>query len=403
MEREYIRRRSGGPVMRPSHHRRRPPWVVWVLLALALIVAATFIIVKVSESREKEGTSPPPSSAVSLAESSPVSQILDQPVSPPPQATPDAPAVMPEQTAPEADPEDWGDLMTADGAGYEYYHFDESATNDYITAVASAASSLSGSATLYNLVVPTSMDVMLPESYIADQQIDSSQQSKALDSYIIPSINAMAPDVKTVPLYTALRQRCDQYIYFRTDRTWTQQGAYYAYREFCGAKGVQPLELDQFEKKEYSGFMGGFAAQAGEERFIADTVEAYLPGGATSLRFTDQNGEVNEDWAVISNGENYSSSLLYLIFAAGDQPYKVLENSDISDGSACVVVQDSFGNFFIPFLTQHYQYVYAVDYRYYQGSVPQLVSDTGASDVILLNHILATSSADGVSSLSGLF
>ena len=51
----------------------------------------------------------------------------------------------------------------------------------------------------------------------------------------------------------------------------------------------------------------------------------------------------------------------------------------------------------------HYQHVYVVDYRYYEGSVPQLASDKGASDVIILNQVMAVSSEDAVSSLQDLF
>ena len=44
-----------------------------------------------------------------------------------------------------------------------------------------------------------------------------------------------------------------------------------------------------------------------------------------------------------------------------------------------------------------------MDYRYYEGSVPQLASDKGASDVIILNQVMAVSSEDAVSSLQDLF
>ena len=121
------------------------------------------------------------------------------------------------------------------------------------------------------------------------------------------------------------------------------------------------------------------------------------------MNFTDSDGVEYEDWSVISDGDGYDSSLLYLIFAAGDQPYKVLENSDITDNSACVVVQDSFGNYFIPFLTQHYQKVYVVDYSRYSNSVPELVNESGATDVILLTNVIATSSSSAVESLQSIF
>ena len=41
-----------------------------------------------------------------------------------------------------------------------------------------------------------------------------------------------------------------------------------------------------------------------------------------------------------------------------DRPYNVVENPAITDGSACLVIKDSYGNALIPFLVDHYQYLY---------------------------------------------
>ena len=397
MDTKFTYRTKGGPLRRPPR-RRRTPWIIWVLLALALIVAVVFVIVKLTSREAEEEGAPEPSPPASLESPDPAAVPPSDPT-----AEPTASPAAPSQITPDSAPEDKGSYMTVGGSAYEYYQFDLETTNSYITAVSEAGTALNGIASLYHLVVPTGMDIELPDSYLVQYNVNSSDQRKAIDRDIYPSVNAMNASVKTIPLFDALLQHCNEYVYFRTDRTWTQLGAYYAYREFCQAKGFQPVSLDQLEKKSYEGFLGGFSEGEEDYSLISDTVDAYLPGGTTSLSFTDSNGESFEGWNVISDGEGYSNSLLYLIFAAGDQPYKVLENSDLTDNSACLVVQDSFGNFFIPFLTQHYQHVYVVDYQLYSGSVPQLAQEKGASDVIILNSIISTSSASGVESLKGLF
>ena len=65
----------------------------------------------------------------------------------------------------------------------------------------------------------------------------------------------------------------------------------------------------------------------------------------------------------------------------------MITNKDLSDGSACIVVKESFGNAFVPFLVDHYQYVYVIDYRYWKGSLEELVGETGATDVIFINNL----------------
>ncbi len=393
MERDYVFRRGGSPFRRPSR-RRGPPWIVWVLLALALIVGITVLIIRLAGGSEE----PAPESSQLASTASASSQDLI----PTPAPTPEPTSTAPPQTAPDSAPQDIGGLMVVNGGAYEYYHFSEEATNKYITTVANAGNALSG-ATLYNIVVPTAMDVRLPDSYLTEHNVDSSDQRKAIDRYIYPSIHAMNPNVKTVPLINALASHYTEHIYFDSDRTWTQLGAYYAYEQFCQVKGIQAVSLDQFEKKSYEGFMGSFASQVGEEALYMDTVDAYYSSANTSLDYTDSDGVTQEGFAVIANGDDYDSSLLYLIFAAGDQPYKVLHNSDLNDGSACVVVQESFGNFFIPFLTSHYQDVYVVDYRSYTGNVPELASQVSASDVIILTNVIMTSTDSAVDTFASLF
>lgn len=399
--REFIRRKSGGPVRRPSR-RNGPSRILWVLLALA-VIAAIFLLIfffrKNSGNGEEKGTGSVPEPTPLVSDSS---NLTSEPSSAP--ATPEPPsAAMPDQSYPDSAPTDMGSFMIAEGKGYDYYKFSEENTNNFILAVDNAAKSLPSSVNFYSVIIPTSMDVTLQESYLVDNQVDSSDQRKAIDSYIYPSISAMAPTVKTVPTFNPLREHCNEYIYFNSDRTWTQLGAYYVYRSFCSVKGIEPVSLDSLTKKEYEGFSGGFYGESSSDSLYTDTVEAYFPGGNTSLSFTDSEGSQYENWAVIADGDGYDSSLLYLIFAAGDQPYKLLENSDVTDSSACVVVQDSYGNYFIPFLTQHYQKVYVVDYRSYSYSVPELVSESGAADIILMANVLATSSSSTSESLNSIF
>ena len=106
---------------------------------------------------------------------------------------------------------------------------------------------------------------------------------------------------------------------------------------------------------------------------------------------------------MIQDGTDYDKENLYLIFIAGDQPYEEITNKDLNDGSACVVVKESFGNAFVPFLVNHYQHIYVVDYRYYKGNIAALAKEKGATDVIMLNNISMTRNADLVDSISGKF
>lgn len=410
MEKDYVPRRTSSaparrrPPARGGRNNRRkssPPPIIPIAILLVLVVVVVVLIVVFTGGKKDPDSSSQASSQTSSALSSQVSSSGVSEVS----STASSELSMPEQKKPDKEPEKLTTMVQVGDTGYEYYNFVEDTANDYITMVSKAGEELKGSATLYDMVIPTSMDIMLPESYIEEHGINSQDQRKAIEDYIYPSINAMNPDVKTVSIFDALRLHSDEYIYFRTDHHWTQLGAYYAYEQFCKVKGFEPTPLSQFDKKSYEGFLGSFYSDSQSDAMASnpDTVEAYVPKANATLYARQQQGDDLVDWPVIQDGSDYSSENLYLIFIAGDQPYEEITNQDLTDGSSCVVVKESFGNAFVPYLVNHYQTIYVVDYRYYDGNIADLAKEKGAKDVIMLNNISMTRNADLVESISGKF
>ena len=69
-------------------------------------------------------------------------------------------------------------------------------------------------------------------------------------------------------------------------------------------------------------------------------------------------------------------------------------NNDLPDAPNCVVIIDSFGNAFAPFLTQNYNTVYAIDYRKYNAMNLQTFCEKfDIDDVIVAPYMMATQSA----------
>ncbi len=395
--------RRVSPPRRPPKRRRRPlPLGLIAAVVLVVVIVIVLVIVFTRGNGGEEGDASSLVSQTSSLGEAVSSQPADS-ATPSPEPEPEEP--LPDQEHPDGEPDTYDAMVVVEGAGYGVYKFSEEDTNSYIKLVCDAEETLPESATLYNMIVPTALDVLLTEDYITEQEIDSSDQRKAIEDYIYPSIQNLNGEVKTVSLFDSLRKHCDDYIYYNTDPSWTQLGAYYAYVEFCAAAGLDAVPLDDFEEKSYSGYLGGYYSLSGDVNmtYNTDTVRAYVSSANSSLSFTGQDGSEQSGWPVIQDGDAYDSTYLSLIFIAGDQPYAEITNSDLDDDSACVVVKDSYGNVFVPFLLNHYQHVYVVDYRYYSGSVPNLVDETGATDVILLNGIRATSDEDSISSLSDVF
>ena len=273
-------------------------------------------------------------------------------------------------------------VVTVDDAAYELYTYLDDVAGNYADSINKVASALDGKADVYDMVIPLSSEITFPDNL--KDEINSSDQHQAMQD-----IQAKMNDkVKSVDIYDALMQHRNEYIYFRTDHHWTALGAYYAYRQFCETKGIEPEDLTGYETKEFDGFLGSFYNDTSDAKLKAnpDVVTAYLPHDESVLHVTASDG-TKYDWPVIYDVSNYGAGLKYSTFIASDNPYTEIENQSLTDGSSCVVVKESFGNAFIPFLVDHYQTIYVIDYRYWTGSVSKLAEEKGVSDVIFLNNL----------------
>ena len=106
----------------------------------------------------------------------------------------------------------------------------------------------------------------------------------------------------------------------------------------------------------------------------------------------------------MSDGNKLRAANKYLSFVCGDHPYGIMTNPTITDGSSCLVIKESFGNAMVAYLTQNYQNVYVVDYRYinqvFPGTLRQFVDERGIQDVMFINNVSATRSPALVNALS---
>ena len=86
----------------------------------------------------------------------------------------------------------------------------------------------------------------------------------------------------------------------------------------------------------------------------------------------------------------------YLTFLGTDYALTTVTNNSSPDGPTCIVIKDSFGNALVPFLTQCYHKIYAIDYRKFSGQGLRTLIDTyDADDVIFAPYLIATQAADG--------
>ena len=293
-----------------------------------------------------------------------------------------------------------GGVYVVGSAGYEMYNYVGSLAEKYQSTVNAVADSLSGVSQVYAMAIPLSSGITLPDELFSD--IPGSDQAQAEKDILA----GMGQNVKTIPLHDVMMSHRTEYIYFRTDHHWTALGAYYAYVQFCTAKGITPHNLSDYEVSQFPGFLGSFYNDGGKPDAMKndpDTVNAYHPVSATaSMKYGDNENSTLTGGQVIFDESTASASLKYGTFIMGDNPFTVIENPEVSNGESCIVVKESFGNSFVPFLVDHYQTVYVVDYRYYSGSITQLARDKGVKDVLFVNNLSAIRGSYQMGKLAGV-
>ncbi len=297
-----------------------------------------------------------------------------------------------------------GYYLSGDTA-YELYYFNKSAAPRYAALINRAAQALEGKAQVYDMVIPLSYTFALDGSL--QDSLGVADGAKAA-AYLY---SGMDPAVVKVDVASALMAHREEYIFFRTDHHWTATGAYYAYTAFCQSAGLTPTPLSAYEKLSFGGFLGTLYAKTNQPAALRDhpdTVEAYVPMGTNAMTVLMSDGVEHTEYPIVQRRTDAfyaAAASKYNCFIAGDNPLTTIHNSNIAAdrrGTAVVLVKESFGNAFAPFLVDSFEYVYIMDYRYYDGDLTQFVTTHGVQTVIFLNNLVATTSDARLSELEAL-
>jgi len=271
----------------------------------------------------------------------------------------------------------------------EMYGISESSLKSYADIISTLAERCPD-VRVYSLIAPTQVEFYGPENY----RTGNRSQKKGIQI----AYDFMSDKVIKVDAWSSLAQHTDEYLYFRTDHHWTARGAYYAYLAFAAQAGIDnPQPLDKYESGSVDGFVGtmyGFSGKAQVLQDNPDTIEYFMPLNNAKGEILGVNGDGtlsgnNYSLTIVNpNAGNYAGT-----FIQGDQALEkiVTENKN---GRKILLIKESYGNCFAPFLTESFEEIYVLDPRkdgVNQMSLPSFIKEMGITDVIALNYSLATS------------
>ncbi len=334
----------------------------------------------------------------------PVTEAQLQQTQPPQDSQEEAPLVTEETQLETTEPEKWGGIDAGDAAEilqtttaiqigdsvFGAQGFSQMISDKYIEAVNSFADIVKDKdITVVNSIPPTAVGILIEEEYL--EKLNCVSQLKILD-YLHAG---MADQIVTVDTVTPLIEHNDEYIYFHTDHHWTALGAYYFYEATMQALELDYVKLEDLELWPQGEFIGSMYIKAKRPHALKiDTCDAYIPIGDIVNTVYNQDGW-GRDWPLLTDCTERETNAKYMVFGT-DFPMTHAENRSIPDAPNALLIKDSFGNAVVPFMTQTFHNVYAIDYRkYYLAPVKDLIEQYDIDYVIFMPNLTATQATQG--------
>lgn len=279
-----------------------------------------------------------------------------------------------------------GNLLILNDTVMELYKFNEEKSKLYADTINKVSGKLGENVKVYSMLVPVQIEFLTNEKYknLSDSQLDAIKfvNDNFLDN-IIP-----------VDAYTPIKEHIDEYVYYRTDHHWTALGAYYGYLGFAATAELEAVPLNNYKKNEAQDYLGHISTVNPSETVNnnPDNVVYYVPPVKTDMQvfyYDKETGEKKSYKGDVINKKYVFLDQKYGIFLGGDFALGVIKTNVRTD-KKIMVIKDSYGNAFIPFLTPHYSEIYVVDPRHYKESIVDLVNKNGIGEVLFLNYILTT-------------
>ena len=260
------------------------------------------------------------------------------------------------------------------------------ALSNFASLVKKYKDELGPSVSVFCMAIPIGSDFNLPSAFKKDRE------KIGIDHLY----SVMDPSIKCVNAYEELRKHQKEYIQFNTDHHWTGRGAYYAYLAFCKTAQIKPLTPNKFEIKRINNFLGTlyYHTRSEDLKDNLDYVEYFKLRNTTKTTYFNENATKEYGGQLFVETAKGGSS--YGVFLGRDYPLMKVK-TDQKNGKKILIIKDSYGNAFSPFLCAHYEEVYIVDYRYLKSNIKNLIKKYGINNLLFAHNMYVLNSTFTIS------
>ncbi|MBQ1328559.1 MAG: hypothetical protein IIY49_11045 [Eubacterium sp.] len=213
------------------------------------------------------------------------------------------------------------------------------------------------------------------------EMLPSDEESLAI-SYIKDNLNKR---VELIDISPALGEHRDEYIFYRTDHHWTQDGAYLGYEELIKALGETPVSKEEYDRTEMKkAFLGSSYSKA----------PVYTAAKDDFILYDNKNNTYNVDiteesisFSDVYNYKNLYKKDMYTTYLDGNHAMEHITSKADND-EKMLIIKDSYAHALVPFLADNYSDIYMADLRYFHTeSLSKFMKDNNITKVIFIYNI----------------
>lgn len=186
---------------------------------------------------------------------------------------------------------------------------------------------------------------------------------------LLEQVKNTVGETQFIDVYSILKEHSEEEIYYRTDHHWTTKGAYYGYQAWAEQQNetAYPYQLEKLKTVSDS-FLGTLHSKINismKPDFIQCFPETFVRQVKVTYDFRTTTNTLYEE-------KYLSTKNQYAYFLDDNHAFIEIETYQ-HNGKQLFLIKDSYANCMIPLLAPHYEKIYVLDLRYYNGKLYDLI------------------------------
>lgn len=203
---------------------------------------------------------------------------------------------------------------------------------------------------------------------------------------LLESVRKRVGDKHYIDVYGILKDHAGEEIYYRTDHHWNSQGAYYGYLAWADAMNKAPVRYTEQDREVVAeDFLGTLHSRI-QTTWKKDTIFYYPQTEAKGVEVTYDFSDRTDSFY----SESYLDTKNKYGFFLDDNHAFVEIHTTVNNHKNLFVIRDSYASCMIPMLAGHYENIYVMDLRYFNGKLFPFMEQyvTEGDDVLVLYNCI---------------